>query len=239
MICTQASSRRSLATVRRGRTSAVSPVSDARSGTAGSVCSPFRRLRSRRGPARGRSLHRGGCARPLLGLSPANLHVSKPLHRLGRLRENPLPCPGHAAFQDAQLASDLMQSSGTRIPQPRCPGAQVSIELRHRQVHLLPSWFDHTQATSVKTLVRSPDRPMPLAEAVWIDPACMSGVPFFRGTRVPVHQLFDWIENGVPQDEFLREFQVHRRAAAAAVPRAGASAVCAAAGRIPDCAATS
>lgn len=37
---------------------------------------------------------------------------------------------------------------------------------------------------------------MPLAEAVWVDPARMSGVPCFRGTRLPVQQLFDWIEDG-------------------------------------------
>ena len=42
MIYAQASSRRSLATVRRGNASSVSPVSDARLGTAGNVCSPCR-----------------------------------------------------------------------------------------------------------------------------------------------------------------------------------------------------
>lgn len=79
---------------------------------------------------------------------------------------------------------------------------------------------------------------MQLAEAVWVDPARMSGVPCFRGTRLPVQQLFDWIEDGVPLDEFLRDFQVDRRAVAA-VLRAGASAVCAAAVTNPDCAAPS
>ena len=47
---------------------------------------------------------------------------------------------------------------------------------------------------------------MPLAEAVWVDPARMSGVHCFLGTRLPVQQLFDWIEDGVPPDEFLSEF---------------------------------
>ena len=69
---------------------------------------------------------------------------------------------------------------------------------------------------------------MQLEEAVWIDPARMSGVPCFRGTRLPVQQLFDWIEDGVPLDEFLRDFQIDPRAAAA-VLQAGATAVCAAA----------
>ena len=79
---------------------------------------------------------------------------------------------------------------------------------------------------------------MPLEEAVWIDPARMSGVPCFRGTRLPVQQLFDWLEDGVPVDEFLRDFQVDPRAVAA-VLRAGAMEVCTAAARNPDCVASS
>ncbi|MYE83529.1 MAG: DUF433 domain-containing protein [Gammaproteobacteria bacterium] len=79
---------------------------------------------------------------------------------------------------------------------------------------------------------------MQLEDAVWVDPGRMSGVPCFRGTRLPVQQLFDWIEDGVPLDEFLRDFQVDRRAATA-VLRAGASAVCAAATRDPNCSADS
>ena len=93
--------------------------------------------------------------------------------------------------------------------------------------------------TPMKTFAKtSTDRPMRLEEAVWIDPARMSGVPCFRGTRLPVQQLFDWIEDGVPLDEFLQDFQVDRRAATA-VLRAGAVAVCAAATRNFNCAASS
>lgn len=77
---------------------------------------------------------------------------------------------------------------------------------------------------------------MPLEEAVWLDPSRMSGVPCFRGTRLPVSQLFDWLEDGVTLDEFARDFQIDPRAAAA-VLRAGASGVCLAAARNPNCAA--
>ena len=91
----------------------------------------------------------------------------------------------------------------------------------------------------MKTFAKTdPDRPMQIEEAVWVDPARMSGVPCFRGTRLPVQQLFDWIEDGVPLDEFVRDFHVDPRAATA-VLRAGASAVCAAAARNPGCAASS
>ena len=96
----------------------------------------------------------------------------------------------------------------------------------------------------MKTVANSgPGRPepvgdMPLEEAVWVDPARMSGAPCFRGTRLPVRQLFDWLEDGVPLDEFLRDFQIDPKAAAA-VLRAGAEAVCTAATENPDCASRS
>lgn len=76
---------------------------------------------------------------------------------------------------------------------------------------------------------------MPLKEPVWVGPARMSGVPCFRGTRLPVRQLFDWLEGGVPLDEFLRNFKIEPRAAATDL-RAGAEAVYAGAGENPNCA---
>jgi uncharacterized protein (DUF433 family) len=38
-----------------------------------------------------------------------------------------------------------------------------------------------------------------------IDPEIMSGTPVFRGTRVPVRSLFDWLETET-LDEFLENF---------------------------------
>ena len=38
-----------------------------------------------------------------------------------------------------------------------------------------------------------------------IDPEIMSGLPVFRGSRVPVHTLFDWLETET-LDEFLENF---------------------------------
>lgn len=76
---------------------------------------------------------------------------------------------------------------------------------------------------------------MSLEEAVWVDPRRMSGTPCFRGTRVPVEQLFDWLADGIALDEFLEDFALDR-SAAEAVLREGCSAVCAAARKNPDCA---
>jgi uncharacterized protein (DUF433 family) len=42
-----------------------------------------------------------------------------------------------------------------------------------------------------------------MQEAVTRDPEVMHGTPVFRGTRVPVQTLFDYIENGDSLDEFL------------------------------------
>ncbi|MEO8819670.1 MAG: DUF433 domain-containing protein [Ginsengibacter sp.] len=39
-----------------------------------------------------------------------------------------------------------------------------------------------------------------------IDPEIMSGTPVFAGTRVPVQNLFDYIEGGEDLNEFLDDF---------------------------------
>ena len=42
-----------------------------------------------------------------------------------------------------------------------------------------------------------------LDEVVWVDPARMSGVPCFKGTRVPIRMLVDHLASGFSLDEFL------------------------------------
>lgn len=83
-------------------------------------------------------------------------------------------------------------------------------------------------------LTGSAMQPMSLEEAVWVDSGRMRGMPCFRGTRVPVQQLFDWLADGVGLDQFLEGFEVDPRAAEA-VLREACSAVCAAARDNPDC----
>ena len=46
-----------------------------------------------------------------------------------------------------------------------------------------------------------------LDEAVWVAPQRMTGTPCFRGTRVPVQSLIDFLEDGEALDRFLHEFQ--------------------------------
>lgn len=63
---------------------------------------------------------------------------------------------------------------------------------------------------------------MTLDEAVWVDPGRMSGAPCFRGSRLPVLQLFDWLADGVSLDEFIEDFRIDRAAAEAVLRTAGA-----------------
>ena len=63
---------------------------------------------------------------------------------------------------------------------------------------------------------------MTLEDAVWVDPNRMSGAPCFRGSRLPVQQLFDWLADGVPLDEFVEDFRIDRAAAEVVLRAAGA-----------------
>ena len=62
---------------------------------------------------------------------------------------------------------------------------------------------------------------MTLEQAVWVDPDRMSGTPCFRGSRLPVQQLFDWLADGVPLDEFVEDFRIDRAAAEVVLCTAG------------------
>jgi uncharacterized protein (DUF433 family) len=52
---------------------------------------------------------------------------------------------------------------------------------------------------------------------VSIDQEVMSGTPVFAGTRVPVQNLFDYIEGGDDLEEFLDDFPSVSKEAALAV----------------------
>jgi uncharacterized protein (DUF433 family) len=43
-------------------------------------------------------------------------------------------------------------------------------------------------------------------DLVEVDPEKMSGVPVFTGTRVPIKNLFDYLEGGESLEEFLDQF---------------------------------
>jgi len=43
-------------------------------------------------------------------------------------------------------------------------------------------------------------------ELITVDPAILGGTPVFKGTRVPVKTLFDYLERNYTLDEFLECF---------------------------------
>lgn len=60
-----------------------------------------------------------------------------------------------------------------------------------------------------------------MARAITRDPETMHGVPVFRGTRVPVQTLFDYLEGGETLEDFLTGFPtVSRDLALAALEEA-------------------
>ncbi len=64
---------------------------------------------------------------------------------------------------------------------------------------------------------------MPYQSVVVSDPEILGGTPCFRGTRVPVDSLIDYLEAGDSLDEFLDNFpSVSREAAIAALEEAKA-----------------
>jgi uncharacterized protein (DUF433 family) len=56
-----------------------------------------------------------------------------------------------------------------------------------------------------------------LAAVVSASPEVMSGTPVFRGTRVPVKNLLDYLAAGDSIDEFLDQFPTVKREQAAAL----------------------
>jgi uncharacterized protein (DUF433 family) len=53
-----------------------------------------------------------------------------------------------------------------------------------------------------------------MSHAIVRDPEIMSGTPVFRGTRVPVQTLFDYLEDGETLEDFLEGFPTVSRALA-------------------------
>ena len=53
-----------------------------------------------------------------------------------------------------------------------------------------------------------------MTNAITADPETMHGVPVFRGTRVPVKTLFEYLEGGDTLEDFLLGFPTVPRALA-------------------------
>ena len=56
-----------------------------------------------------------------------------------------------------------------------------------------------------------------LEQIVHRDPEILGGTPVFRGTRLPIRSLFDYLGGGDTLDEFLRQFPSVQREQAIAL----------------------
>ena len=50
-----------------------------------------------------------------------------------------------------------------------------------------------------------------MEKVINVDTDILGGTPVFWGTRVPVKNLFDYLETGETVDDFLRDFETVRR----------------------------
>ena len=62
---------------------------------------------------------------------------------------------------------------------------------------------------------------MSVNTVVYIDPEILGGTPVFKGTRVPVRTLFDYLADGLSLEYFLETFPSVTREQAADVLRLG------------------
>ncbi|HWQ34064.1 MAG TPA: DUF433 domain-containing protein [Blastocatellia bacterium] len=58
---------------------------------------------------------------------------------------------------------------------------------------------------------------MKAENVIEVDPEKLGGVPVFKGTRVPIQNLFDCLEGGESLEEFLDQFPTVEREQAQAV----------------------
>ena len=80
--------------------------------------------------------------------------------------------------------------------------------------------------TPIQWCVESKDSLMPEPSVISSRREVMGGTPVFRGTRVPIKTLFDYLEAGDPLDRFLDHFpSVSRDQAVEALASAGRAIV--------------
>ncbi len=71
---------------------------------------------------------------------------------------------------------------------------------------------DNTSGAKAHTMSRLGDNG--IVAAITRDPETMHGTPIFRGTRVPVQTLFEYLEGGETLEDFLEGFPTVSRSLA-------------------------
>jgi uncharacterized protein (DUF433 family) len=63
-----------------------------------------------------------------------------------------------------------------------------------------------TRAAKLQEITGSNDTTRIIEDVIWVDPERVSGAPCFVNTRLPIQNLFDYLEGGEPLEEFLEGF---------------------------------
>lgn len=61
-------------------------------------------------------------------------------------------------------------------------------------------------AQTATTMALANDGSKVIEGVIWVHPDRVSGTPCFINTRVPIQNLFDYLEGGEPLEEFLEGF---------------------------------
>jgi uncharacterized protein (DUF433 family) len=69
-----------------------------------------------------------------------------------------------------------------------------------------PNWDLRAASISDRFEGMTAEQKALLADVVWVDPDRLSGVPCFKGTRVPIQALIDHIEGNSTLEDFLEGF---------------------------------
>ena len=63
--------------------------------------------------------------------------------------------------------------------------------------------------TPAPPVLETPERaPIPIQEAVWIDPNQPGHIPCFRNTSIPIKTVFEWLANGKTRNDILENFPI-------------------------------
>jgi uncharacterized protein (DUF433 family) len=82
--------------------------------------------------------------------------------------------------------------------------ARKKIKIEPRS-SLIERSFEMSAITETE-LLKQPDSLDHLSDLIIVHPDLVSGAPCFAGTRVPVKNLFDYLEGGESLDDFLEGF---------------------------------
>jgi uncharacterized protein (DUF433 family) len=110
--------------------------------------------------------------------------------------------PGALASPQAILR--FQRSSGHHKIQPRSVKWPTSVKIEDGTFEVYPCDNLYTRWCEMKCEIRA-------EEIIEVDSEKLSGTPVFTGTRVPIQNIFDYIEGGETLETFIGDFPTVKR----------------------------